>query len=87
MSGPFLVNQEPLGDGAQDRDVTRRSKCLIFGCAGFALFGRWHERFSDAAGAQHSQLQKCGEIDNARLAYSGMGAPSVRQLTLEPLKE
>jgi hypothetical protein len=58
MSGPFLVNQEPLGDGALDRDVTRRSKCLIFGCVGFALFDRWHERFSDAAGAQHSQLQK-----------------------------
>jgi hypothetical protein len=42
------------------------------GCVGFALFGCWHERFSDAPGAQHSQLQKkCGEIDNAQLAYSG----------------
>jgi hypothetical protein len=58
MSGPFLVKQEPFEGGAQDQDVTRRSNCLIFGRVGFALFGCWHERFSDAAGAQHSQLQK-----------------------------
>jgi hypothetical protein len=58
MSGPFLVNQEPLGDGALDRDVTRRSKCFDIRLRSFALFGSWHERFSDAAGAQHSQLQK-----------------------------
>ena len=56
--GSILGNQEPFGGGARDRDVTRRSKCLIFGCAGFAMLGCWHQRFSDAAGAQHSQLQK-----------------------------